>query len=108
MDNFEPSCSLQGGNDIIVQWQSPLSGCATIDTLSGDMDTIIAVFDECPANGGAELACSDDFSFSIYESELFLDVVQNAFYCIGIDSWSYDVAATYILAANIEEGISCP
>ena len=107
VDNFQASCSTQGTNDYVIAWEAPSSGCATIDTLSGTMDTILTIFDDCPSNGGTELACNDDYSSSIFESEINHDVVAGTTYYIGLDAWSYDIAATYVLDINVAAGTSC-
>jgi hypothetical protein len=106
-DNFQASCSTEGGNDVVVAWEATDSGCATFSTTAGAMDTILALFDACPSSGGVELECNDDYSASVYGSELNHDVVAGHTYYIGIDAWSYDVASTYILDVAVQVNSSC-
>jgi hypothetical protein len=108
VDFFQASCSSQNSNDMTLQWEAPVSGCATFDTLSGDMDTILALFDGCPASGGVELACDDDHpGASSWQSQFSYDVLAGDSYVIGIDAWSYDIAGTFVLDVNIDPGTSC-
>jgi hypothetical protein len=107
VSHFQASCSAQGASDYVVAWEASDSGCATVDTLSGTMDTILALFDDCPSNGGTELACNDDSSSTVFESELSYDVTAGTVYYIGLDAWTYDIAATYVLDVNVAVGTSC-
>jgi hypothetical protein len=109
-DQFQASCTTQGGEDMTYTWEAPTTGCATVDTLSGTMDSILVAFTDCPGSGGTEIACNDDYSLSggIYESEISFDVVAGTSYVIGVDSWSYAVADPYILDINIQANVSCP
>ena len=109
-DQFFASCASQNSNDLTFAWEATVSGCATVDTLSGTMDSILVAFDACPGAGGVELACNDDYDLfgGIYESEISFDVVAGSQYIIGLDSWSYSTASTYVLDINVDPGVSCP
>ncbi|MEC7984828.1 MAG: MopE-related protein [Myxococcota bacterium] len=109
-NQFVPSCSSQDSNDLSFAWEAPISGCATVDTLSGNMDSILMVYDGCPSAGGTEIACNDDADagFGVYESEISFDVTAGDTYVIGVDAWSYATSQTYILDVNVEENVSCP
>ena len=104
-DQFVASCSAYGGNDLLFAWEAPQNGCATVDTLSGEMDTILVIFDSC---GGSEIACNDDAdsASAIHESSLSFDVTAGTSYVIGLDAWSYSVNSDYVLDINITPG-SC-
>ena len=107
LDNFQASCSAEGGNDLVVAWSATDSGCATFSTESGTMDTILTVFDACPDAGGVEMACNDDFASSIYTSEIQYDVMAGDTYYIGIDSWAYSQSDMYSLDISVQSGVSC-
>jgi hypothetical protein len=109
-DQFAATCSSQNSNDLTFAWEASESGCVTVDTLSGVMDSILVVFDDCPSNGGVELACNDDHSLStgVYESQLTFDATAGSQYIIGVDAWSYAISSTYILDINIDPNVSCP
>jgi len=109
LDQFQATCTTQGTNDLLFAWEAPQSGCATIDTLDGTMDSILVAFDSCPSAGGAELACNDDFDLSggVYESSIQIDVTAGTGYVIGLDAWSYSVSSPYILDINIDPNTSC-
>jgi hypothetical protein len=69
----DSSCG--GANDIVDEWfcwTAPASGMAEATTCFGptDFDTTIAVFDDCPASGGVEIACNDDDPYSLPACEL--------------------------------------
>ncbi len=106
-DNFQATCSTEGGNDLVVSWEADTTGCATFSTGSGSMDTILTVFDACPDVGGIEMACNDDESTSLYTSEVQYDVVSGDVYYIGIDSWAYSQSDEYSLDISIQSGVSC-
>ena len=110
-DQFQASCTSQGTSDLLFAWEATQTGCATVDTLSGTMDSILVAFDGCPSSGGTEIpgACNDDFAVSsgIYESEISFDVVAGTSYVIGLDAWSYSVNSTYILDVNVDPNVSC-
>ena len=107
VDNFQASCSTEGGNDLVVSWEATDSGCATFTTVNGSMDTILTLFDACPDVGGVEVACNDDYSASIYTSEISYDVVAGDVYYIGIDSWTYSQSDSYSLDISVAAGTSC-
>ena len=106
-DNFQGSCSSEGGNDLVVSWEADTTGCATFSTASGTMDTILTVFDACPDVGGVEIACNDDESSSVYTSAIEYDVVSGDVYYIGIDSWAYSLSDMYSLDISVQSGVSC-
>ena len=90
---------------------NPESGCLTVDTQEGTMDTILVLYDDCPSAGGSELACDDDdggyiSGANIYTSLVSYDVVAGQTYYIGVDSWSYDQSDTFILDVNLDVGTS--
>jgi hypothetical protein len=111
LDQFQASCTTQGTNDLLFGWEAPTTGCATVDTLSGTMDSILVAFDACPTSGGVEIpgACNDDFtpSSAVYESSIDFDVTAGTAYVIGLDAWSYSISSTYILDINIVPNVSC-
>ena len=107
LDNFQASCSAEGGNDLVVAWSSTDTGCATFSTASGTMDTILTVFDACPDAGGVEMACNDDSASSVYTSEIHFDVMAGDVYYIGIDSWAYSQSDMYSLDISVQSGVSC-
>ena len=59
-DVVDATCSSQGAQDLTFEWTAPDSGCLTVDTQEGTMDTILVLYDDCPSAGGTELACDDD------------------------------------------------
>ena len=73
---------------MVVAWTAPSDGCATIDTENSSIDTILAVFDDCPLNGGSEIACDDDGGEGSlnFSSKFQLDVIAGTEYYIGVDS----------------------
>ena len=107
IDNFQATCSAEGGNDLVVSWEASDTGCATFSTESGSMDTIMTVFDACPDAGGVEMACNDDFAAAVYTSEIQYDVVAGDVYYIGIDSWAYSQSDMYSLDISVQSGASC-
>ena len=54
-DQFQASCTSQGTSDLLFAWEATQTGCATVDTLSGTMDSILVAFDGCPSSGGTEI-----------------------------------------------------
>ena len=107
LDNFQASCSSEGGNDLVVAWSASDTGCATFSTASGTMDTIVTLFDACPDAGGVEMACNDDYASSVYTSEIQYDVMAGDVYYIGVDSWAYSQSDTFSLDISIQSGVSC-
>ena len=49
-----------GGQDLLVEWTAPSTGCGTFDTRVGTMDTMLLLFNECPTEDTLPLICDDD------------------------------------------------
>ena len=71
------------------------------------MDTVLSIFDECTANGGSELACSDDISQSEPQSSLSYDVIANTIYYIAIEGFYAD-PSNVVLNIDLDSVQSCP
>ena len=103
-DSFEPSCASSfwsyTGNDYLVTWEAPESGCATFETLGSSTTPMIALFDDCPDNGGVEEACSE-------ATPLEFDVTAGDMLYIGLDTYTYAASYNYSLDITIEPNVSC-
>ena len=108
-------CSINaGGQDLLVEWTAPSTGCGTFDTRVGTMDTMLLLFNECPTEDTLPLICDDDDGEAQggkkYTSYFQYNVVAGQTYLIGIDSWTswiYGQTGTFVLDLDIEVGVSC-
>lgn len=103
-DSFEPSCASSlwsyTGDDYVVLWEAPESGCATFETSGSSTTPMIAIFDDCPDNGGVEQACAE-------YNALEVDVTAGQQLYIGLDTYTYAASYNYMLDITIEPNVSC-
>ena len=71
---------------------------------------MLLLFNECPTENSIPLICDDGDDIqggNTYTSYFQYNVLAGQTYLIGIDSWTYDQADTFILDLDIEVGVSC-
>jgi hypothetical protein len=99
IDSVVPSCD-PGGNDVVVEFTSPVNGDATVDTCAAaSVDTIVLALDG--VCGGAELACNDDacgtasqITFPVSYGQTYTVVVDGKGGAIGTADLTIDLLET--------------
>lgn len=77
-----------GGRSVWYQWTAPITGLATIDTLTSSFDTLLGVYTGNAVNGLTLVANNDDFSpGSIYQSKVTFPAVAGTVYRIAVDGY---------------------
>jgi hypothetical protein len=76
-------------NDIWFRFEANATGIALVSTcLQADYDTRLAVYSECPGNGGAILGCSDDAPGCALTSQVSFPIICGEQYRIRIGGYS--------------------
>ncbi|MEC7983581.1 MAG: putative metal-binding motif-containing protein [Myxococcota bacterium] len=108
INQTQGSCSFYDTTEYTIEWTASDSGCATVDTLNSQTDTVLSIFDTCPGyQGGTELDCNDETMNSFWgESEIQLDVVSGETYYIIIEGW-YSTLTNATLNVTVDNTQSC-
>lgn len=113
----DDSCG--GVNSTIDEWLAFTPAVSTLATISTcnpgtEFDSVIAIFDACPQNGGVQLACNDDTSGAPTECSLSgfnrkstvrLDVVAGQTYLIRLSVFNDNILGTGGFGPNYELSI---
>lgn len=59
--NDVSTCGFFDDTDVWATYTAPSTGTATFTTCGSGFNTTLQIYADCPANGGRELACSDNF-----------------------------------------------
>jgi len=82
-----------GGASIWYSWTAPVTGSATIDTLTSSFDTLLAIYTGAAVNNLTPVASNDDSPTGGYQSSVTFNVVAGTIYQIAIDGFSAGEAA---------------
>jgi hypothetical protein len=91
------SCATSG-QDIWYSFTPATTASYRIDTCSGTLDTVLAVFDGC---GGTELACDDDFCGFVSGSSVFPNLNAGTAYLIRVAGFGATVGATTLTITEL-------
>ncbi|MEE2908234.1 MAG: hypothetical protein VX527_10450 [Planctomycetota bacterium] len=99
-------------NDLWYSYNATCTGTLTLSTCNqADFDTIIAVYSDCPDDGGTQVACNDDGDGCTgFTSELGMDVTAGVNYKIRVGSWGDGAIGTGVLSVSCDipvEGACC-
>lgn len=93
-DDGEASCQVDSNHDVWFEYLADCDGALFLSTtgsaLAPDNDTVLNVFDDCPLNGGVELACDDDSGVGL-QSALILPTTQSTTYFIRVSGFEGNV-----------------
>lgn len=82
-----------GGASIWYSWMAPVTGSATIDTLTSSFDTLLGIYTGTAVNNLTPVASNDDSPTAGYQSRVTFNVVAGVVYQIAIDGYSSGEAA---------------
>lgn len=90
--------------EAVYLFQPPAAGPACLSTIGSLFDTVLDVR-RAPCQGGAELACNDDFGFGAGGSQLEIEAAAATPYSVFVDGFGEDTSGAYVLNATAEP---CP
>jgi hypothetical protein len=103
LDDYDPNCGDQDGEDVSFAWTVPEDGLYRIDTHASAYDTVLAVVPGF-CNNAMELACIDD-TVSDLTSEISLNLQAGTELTIHLDAFDDTEAGNYVLEIN---KLMCP
>jgi hypothetical protein len=87
IDDAEASCQPDSNNDVWFFYTAKCDGQVLISTTGSAMlpinDPVLSVYDDCPGDGGVEIACDDDSGLDL-NAALVFNVTANETYYIRI------------------------
>ncbi|MFN7020145.1 MAG: hypothetical protein ACK4WH_02300 [Phycisphaerales bacterium] len=99
-DPYNLSCAFLGdptGKDVWFSFTAgPSGGTYEINTNNSSYDTVMSIFDACPAGGGLEIACDDDTGLPGLQSAITITLAANQTILISVDGWN-EASGNYIL-----------
>jgi hypothetical protein len=95
-DDVDSSCVDDDGDDIVVSWIAPVSGCIRFSTQGSDFDSLLYI--QTCDGAPNELACDDDLA-GLSNAEIDLSVTEGTQYYIVVDGYDPSQWGDYVLNA---------
>jgi hypothetical protein len=105
-DDGEASCQPDSNNDIWFAYTAACTGVVFISTTGSAMapsnDPVLSVFDDCPLNGGMEIACDDDSGVAL-QAALMLNAVGGTSYRIRVAGFEDNSGDVVLNIATVDD-----
>jgi len=106
VDDAEASCTEDSNNDIWFEYTASCTGMVfmstTGSTLSPSNDPVLSVLDDCPFNGGVEIACDDDSGAEL-QAALMLNVVGGTNYLIRMAGFENNTGSVVLNISTVDD-----